>query len=572
MKKLMCYMKKYRVHALLGPFFKLIEALFELFVPLVVADIIDVGIESGDKGYIISRGLLMAGLGLIGFICAVTAQYFAAKASVGFASSLRHAVFNKIQDFKFTDIDNVGTSTLITRLTGDINQIQTGVNLALRLLLRSPFIVFGAMIMAFTVDVKTALVFAASIPVLGVIVVVIMTVTVPLYKSVQKKLDGVLKKTRETLLGVRVIRAFCKEDDEKAEFSAQNDSLTKAQKFVGKISSLMNPLTYVVVNAAVIAIIWVGGRRVYNGDLTTGQVVALYNYMSQILVELIKLANMIITLNRSIASASRVESVINSEISIECPADDTEPSKGAFVEFKNVSFKYAGAGADSLDGINMCVKKGETIGIIGPTGSGKTTLVNLIPHFYGTTSGAVFIDGRDVKTIPDKELRRKVGTVLQKAVLFKGTIRDNLLLGGKNADDKALLTALDNAQALAVVESKGGLDAPVEQGGRNFSGGQKQRIAIARTLVGDPEILILDDSSSALDFATEAALRKAIASLPYRPTVFTVSQRVSTVMHADRILVLEDGKSVGLGTHDELLLSCPLYAEICRSQLEKEGA
>lgn len=565
-------MKKYRVHALLGPFFKLIEALFELFVPLVVADIIDVGIESGDKGYIISRGLLMAGLGLIGFICAVTAQYFAAKASVGFASSLRHAVFNKIQDFKFTDIDNVGTSTLITRLTGDINQIQTGVNLALRLLLRSPFIVFGAMIMAFTVDVKTALVFAASIPVLGVIVVVIMTVTVPLYKSVQKKLDGVLKKTRETLLGVRVIRAFCKEDDEKAEFSAQNDSLTKAQKFVGKISSLMNPLTYVVVNAAVIAIIWVGGRRVYNGDLTTGQVVALYNYMSQILVELIKLANMIITLNRSIASASRVESVINSEISMECSADDTEPSKGAFVEFKNVSFKYAGAGADSLDGINMCVKKGETIGIIGPTGSGKTTLVNLIPHFYDTTSGAVFIDGRDVKTIPDKELRRKVGTVLQKAVLFKGTIRDNLLLGGKNADDKALLTALDNAQALAVVESKGGLDAPVEQGGRNFSGGQKQRIAIARTLVGDPEILILDDSSSALDFATEAALRKAIASLPYRPTVFTVSQRVSTVMHADRILVLEDGKAVGLGTHDELLLSCPLYAEICRSQLEKEGA
>lgn len=565
-------MKKYRVHALLGPFFKLIEALFELFVPLVVADIIDVGIESGDKGYIISRGLLMAGLGLIGFICAVTAQYFAAKASVGFASSLRHAVFNKIQDFKFTDIDNVGTSTLITRLTGDINQIQTGVNLALRLLLRSPFIVFGAMIMAFTVDVKTALIFAASIPVLGVIVVVIMTVTVPLYKSVQKKLDGVLKKTRETLLGVRVIRAFCKEDDEKAEFSAQNDSQTKAQKFVGKISSLMNPLTYVVVNAAVIAIIWVGGRRVYNGDLTTGQVVALYNYMSQILVELIKLANMIITLNRSIASASRVESVINSEISMECSADDTEPSKGAFVEFKNVSFKYAGAGADSLDGINMCVKKGETIGIIGPTGSGKTTLVNLIPHFYGTTSGTVFIDGRDVKTIPDKELRRKVGTVLQKAVLFKGTIRDNLLLGGKNADDKALLTALDNAQALAVVESKGGLDAPVEQGGRNFSGGQKQRIAIARTLVGDPEILILDDSSSALDFATEAALRKAIASLPYRPTVFTVSQRVSTVMHADRILVLEDGKAVGLGTHDELLLSCPLYAEICRSQLEKEGA
>lgn len=565
-------MKKYRVHALLGPFFKLIEALFELFVPLVVADIIDVGIESGDKGYIISRGLLMAGLGLIGFICAVTAQYFAAKASVGFASSLRHAVFNKIQDFKFTDIDNVGTSTLITRLTGDINQIQTGVNLALRLLLRSPFIVFGAMIMAFTVDVKTALVFAASIPVLGAIVVVIMTVTVPLYKSVQKKLDGVLKKTRETLLGVRVIRAFCKEDDEKAEFSAQNYSLTKAQKFVGKISSLMNPLTYVVVNAAVIAIIWVGGRRVYNGDLTTGQVVALYNYMSQILVELIKLANMIITLNRSIASASRVESVINSEISMDCPADDTEPSKGAFVEFKNVSFKYAGAGADSLDGINMCVKKGETIGIIGPTGSGKTTLVNLIPHFYGTTSGTVFIDGRDVKTIPDKELRRKVGTVLQKAVLFKGTIRDNLLLGGKNADDKALLTALDNAQALAVVESKGGLDAPVEQGGRNFSGGQKQRIAIARTLVGDPEILILDDSSSALDFATEAALRKAIASLPYCPTVFTVSQRVSTVMHADRILVLEDGKAVGLGTHDELLLSCPLYAEICRSQLEKEGA
>lgn len=565
-------MKKYRVHALMGPLFKLIEAMFELFVPLVVADIIDIGVTNGDKSYIISRGLLMAGLGLIGFICAVTAQYFAAKASVGFAANLRHAVFQKIQDFKFTDIDKIGTSTLITRLTGDINQIQTGVNLALRLLLRSPFIVFGAMIMAFTVDVKTALVFAASIPVMAVIVVSIMLVTVPLYKAVQKKLDGVLKKTRETLLGVRVIRAFCKEDDEIKEFSEQNNTLTAAQKFVGKISALMNPLTYVVVNAAVIAIIWVGGKRVYNGDLSQGQVVALYNYMSQILVELIKMANMIITLNRSLASASRVESVINADISQDQATEGCIPSDDAYVEFKNVSFKYAGAGADSLDGIDLKVKKGETIGIIGPTGSGKTTLVNLIPHFYAATGGAVFIDGKDVKEIPDNILRSKVGTVLQKAVLFKGTIRDNLLLGGKKATDEELDNALLAAQAYTVVESKGGLDAPVEQGGRNFSGGQKQRISIARTLVGDPEILILDDSSSALDFATEAALRKAIASLPYHPTVFTVSQRVSTVMHADRILVLEDGRAVGLGTHDELIVSCPLYAEICRSQLEKEGA
>ena len=572
MKKLLCYMKKYRVHALMGPLFKLIEAMFELFVPLVVADIIDIGVANGDKSYIVSRGLLMAGLGLIGFICAITAQYFAAKASVGFAANLRHAVFLKIQDFKFTDIDKIGTSTLITRLTGDINQIQTGVNLALRLLLRSPFIVFGAMIMAFTVDVKTALVFAASIPVMAVIVVSIMLVTVPLYKTVQKKLDGVLKKTRETLLGVRVIRAFCKEDDEINEFSEQNNTLTAAQKFVGKISALMNPLTYVVVNAAVIAIIWVGGKRVYNGDLSQGQVVALYNYMSQILVELIKMANMIITLNRSLASASRVESIINADISHDQMNEGCTPFADAYVEFKNVSFKYAGAGADSLDKIDFSVKKGETIGIIGPTGSGKTTLVNLIPHFYGATGGAVFIDGKDVKEIPDKILRSKVGTVLQKAVLFKGTIRDNLLLGGKKATDEQLESALMAAQAYAVVESKGGLDAPVEQGGRNFSGGQKQRISIARTLVGNPEILILDDSSSALDFATEAALRKAIASLPYHPTVFTVSQRVSTVMHADRILVLEDGRAVGLGTHDELIKSCPLYAEICRSQLEKEGA
>ncbi len=566
MKKLLVYMKEYKVQSVLGPLFKLIEALFELLVPLVVADIIDNGIKSGSKSFIISRTLLMALLGIIGFICAVTAQYFAAKASVGFAANLRKAIYSKIQSFSFTDIDKIGTSTLINRMTGDVNQVQTGVNLALRLLLRSPFIVFGAMIMAFTVDVKIAMIFAAVIPVLTVIVAVIMAVTVPLYKKNQIKLDKVTLKVRETLQGVRVIRAFCKEENEIHEFKSNNDTLTKSQKFVGKISALMNPLTYVVVNTAVMLIIWVGGNRVYSGELTSGQVVALYNYLSQILVELIKLANMIITVNRALASASRIESILSTETYENIPSKSGYKKVKSYIDFNNVSFKYDGAAENSLENITFSVKRSQNIGIIGGTGSGKSTLVSLLAGFYGATDGVVLINGTDVKDIKSSKLLKMVSIVMQKAVLFKGTVRDNLLFGGKCTTDDELLTALRIAQAEGVINDKGGLDAFVEQGGRNFSGGQKQRLCIARGLVGNPEILILDDSSSALDFATEAALRKAIASLFYKPTVFTVSQRVSTVMHADKILVLEDGKSVGFDTHEKLLETCPIYAEIYRSQ------
>lgn len=569
MRELLVYMKKYRREAVLGPVFKLTEALLELFVPLVVADIIDKGIGNADKGYVISRSVLMVVLGLIGFVCAVTAQYFAAKASTGFAAGLRHALFAKINSFTFTDIDRFGTSTLINRITGDVNQVQTGVNLTLRLLLRSPFIVFGAMIMAFTVDVTSALIFVCAIPLLSIIVISIMAVTVPLYKKVQQKLDKVLLKTREALKGVRVLRAFCKENDEKQQFAKSNGSLASAQLYVGRISALMNPLTYVVVNTAVIAIIWVGGKRVYNGVLTPGQIVALYNYMSQILIELVKLANMIITVNKSLASASRIENILSAENHQDIPTE-TGTDSNAYLEFKNVCFRYDGSGIDSLTDINFTAAKGEHIGIIGPTGSGKSTLVNLIPHFYGSTSGTVFLEGKDVKSYSDRELCSRIGMVLQKAALFKGTIRENLLLGGKAATDDELYEAITSAQANEVVKSKGGLDAAIEQNGRNLSGGQKQRLTIARALVGKPEILILDDSASALDFATEAALRKAIASLPYNPTVFTVSQRVSSVMHSDKIIVLEDGAIVGIGTHEELLKQCDVYAEICRSQLSEE--
>ena len=571
MKNLLIYMKRYRVEAVLGPLFKLTEALFELFVPLVVADIIDKGIQNGDKSYIISRSILMAVLGLIGFICALVAQFFAAKASVGFASDLRLAIYKKVSSLTFTDLDSIGTSTLITRMTGDVNQVQTGVNLTLRLLLRSPFIVFGAMIMAFTVDVKSALIFAVSIPVLAVIVAVIMAVTVPLYKRIQQKLDKVTLNTRENLKGVRVIRAFRQEEKEIQDFNNNNNQLTSLQRLVGRISALMNPLTYVVVNLAVIAIIYIGGQRVYDGELSQGQIVALYNYMSQILVELIKLANMIMTLNKALASGSRISNILTVENFKENKTHrNYKPDKNATVEFLNVSFKYNCAGADSLTDISFKAYNGEKIGIIGATGSGKSTLFNLIPHFYGATDGVVLVNGQDVKTYDKNELRNTVSTVLQKSALFKGTIRENLLLGGKTATDNELWLALKAAQAEETVIGKGGLDALIEQNGRNLSGGQKQRLCIARALVGNPSVLILDDSASALDFKTEANLRKAISELPQKPTVFIVSQRVSSVINADKIIVMDDGKTVGIGTHKELYENCEIYADICRTQLEKE--
>ncbi len=567
MKKLIPFLTEYRIRAILAPLFKLTEAIFELLVPLVVAKIIDYGIATGDVKYIISRGLLMVALGVIGFICALVAQYFSAITAVGFAANVRSALFKKIMSFSFTEIDNIGTSSLITRLTGDVNQLQTGVNIALRLLLRSPFIVFGAMIMAFTVDYKSALIFVATIPLLTLIVVVIMAITVPLYKKTQSRLDKVLLKTRENIHGAKVLRAFCKENDEIIEFDEQNTALLKMQKYVGKISSLMNPLTYVVINIAVIFIVSFGSKQVYIGDLTQGQVVALYNYMSQILVELIKLANMIITLNKTLASASRIESVL----SVESTKDEPKTLKSdSFIEFKNVYFKYSKSNEYSLENINFSVQKGETVGIIGPTGSGKSTLVNLIPNFYSATDGSVMIDGVDVKATLKSELMKKIGVVLQKSVLFKGTIRDNLLLGGKKADDNELMVAVDNAVATEIIAKKGGLDAFVEQGGKNFSGGQKQRLCIARALVGNPQIIILDDSASALDFASEAKLRKNISKLPFKPTVFIVSQRVSSVMNADKIIVLDDGQIVGIGKHSQLIKNCDVYKEICVSQLGEE--
>ena len=569
MRKLLVYMKGYRTQAILAPLFKLTEVLFELFVPLVVASIIDNGIGENNKGYVIKGSILMAVLGIVGFICAVIAQYFAAKAAVGFATKLRLALFEKINSFTFNNIDKIGTSTLIMRLTGDVNQVQTGVNLTLRLLLRSPFIVFGAMIMAFTVDSKSALTFAFAILLLSIIIVTIMAITIPLHKRVQQKLEVILLKTREALKGVRVLRAFCKENMEIKEFSETNSNLTISQKFVGKISALMNPLTYVVVNLAIISIIWIGGKRVYSGNLSSGSIVALYNYMSQILIELVKLATMIVTLNKSLASCSRIEKIMSFD-NTTTKTTSKKKRTDNYIEFANVSFKYDDAGESSLNNINFTVKKGEHIGIIGPTGSGKSTLVNLIPAFYTATDGTIYVDGKDVKSYSEKKLFKMIGMVFQKSVLFKGSIKENLLLGGKKATNDQLISALKTAQAFETVNSKGGLDAKIEQGGKNLSGGQKQRLSIARALVGNPEILILDDSASALDFATEAALRKALNKLSYKPTIFTVSQRVSSVMHSDKIIVLEDGKIVGIGTHDELYKNCELYMEICNTQLNEE--
>ena len=573
MKKLLVYLKDYRKESIFSPLFKLLEALFELFVPLVVAAIIDTGIANNDYGYIVRMCLLLVALGVIGLVCSITAQFFAAKAAVGFSTKLRHALFAHIQSLSHSEIDTLGTSTLITRMTSDVNQVQSGVNLVLRLFLRSPFVVFGAMIMAFTIDVKSALVFAVAIPVLAVIVFGIMLITMPLYKKAQRALDGVLTKTRENIIGARVLRAFCMEERETEEFTEKNEGLVHIQKFVGKISALMNPLTYAVINAAVIVLIWQGALRVDSGALTQGQVVALYNYMSQILVELIKLANLIISLTKTLACANRISDVMDIKNSLENGSAKEGIDGAPAVEFCSAALRYKGSAEPALSNVTFKAMRGETIGIIGGTGSGKTSLVNLIPRFYDTDSGCVKVNGVDVREYDIDSLRRKIGVVPQKAVLFKGTIASNLRWGSEDASERDMENAVGTAQASEVVSGKdNGYDAYVAQGGSNFSGGQRQRLTIARALVKDPEILILDDSASALDFATDANLRKAIRELPSNPTVFVVSQRTASVMNADRIIVLDDGEPVGIGTHEELLDSCEVYSEIYYSQFPKEAA
>ncbi len=589
MKKLLVFLKDYKKETVLAPLFKLLEASFELLVPLVMAAIIDKGIGNADRGYIGRMCFVMIMLGVVGLVCSITAQYFAAKAAVGFAAKMKHALFAHIQSLSFTEMDTVGTSTLITRMTSDSNQVQNGVNMVLRLFLRSPFIVFGAMVMAFTIDVKAALVFVVTIPLLSVVVFGIMMLTMPLYKKVQGGLDRVLGITRENLTGVRVLRAFNKEENEIDRFETSNNTLTSMQKHVGKISALMNPVTYVIINGAIIVLVWTGAWRVENGIITQGAVVALVNYMSQILVELIKLANLIITITKAIACGNRIQSIFEIESSMKdgngCQDDGHRDSvsgqdTGAVgkkaldrlpsVEFDHVCLTYKNAGAESLTDVSFKAYRGETIGIIGGTGSGKSSLVNLIPRFYDATKGQVLVSGKNVKDYSLEELRRKVGMVLQKAVLFKGTIRENLRWGKEDATEEELLRALDISQAREFVDTKdGGLDAPVAQGGKNLSGGQKQRLTIARALVRNPEILILDDSASALDFATDARLRKAIKEMEEGPTVFIVSQRASSIRYADQIIVMDDGEVAGIGTHEDLLENCPAYQEIYYSQFEK---
>ncbi len=566
MKKLLQYLKDYKLESVLAPLFKMLEASFELFVPLVVAQIIDRGIANNDYGYIVRMCLVLVALGIIGLVCSVTAQFFAAKAAVGFSTKLRHALFAHIQSLSHREIDSLGTSTLITRMTSDINQTQSGVNLFLRLFLRSPFVVFGAMIMAFTIDVPSALVFAVAIPVLAIVVFGIMLVTMPLYKKTQNALDVITRKTRENITGARVIRAFRMEDREIEDFNEKSGALVKLQKHVGAISALMNPLTYVLINAAVIALIYCGALRVDAGALTQGQVVALYNYMSQILVELIKLANMIITLTKALACANRISAVFDEKSSLENGTEVSGISGAPAVEFENAALTYSGSSGAAVERISFRAERGDTIGIIGGTGSGKTSLISLIPRFYDTSDGRVLVDGRDVREYDIDALRAKIGVVPQKAVLFKGTIMSNMKWGAQDADQAAIDKAVAAAQAEDVVRAKDGYEAEVEQGGANFSGGQKQRLTIARALAKKPEILILDDSASALDFATDARLRKAIASLETKPTVFIVSQRAASVMHADKIIVLDDGEPAGMGTHDELMENCDIYREIYNSQ------
>lgn len=582
MKKLLCYLKGYEKETVLAPLFKMLEALLELFVPLVMAAVIDVGIAGGDRRYIVRMCLLLVALGIIGLVCSVTAQFFAAKAATGFSTKLRHALFSHIQSLSYTEMDQIGTSTLITRMTSDVNQVQSGVNLFLRLFLRSPFIVFGAMVMAFTVDVKAALVFVVTIPLLSVVVFGIILWTMPLYQKVQGRLDRVLGLTRENLSGARVIRAFNKEEDEKKRYREENDALAGVQKFVGGISGLMNPAAYVIINGAVIAILYTGAVRVDIGSLTQGEVIALVNYMSQILVELVKMANLIITLTKAVACGNRVQGVLETKSSMAFRAAGTDESAAGeenagagapAVEFRHVSLTYAGAGSEALTDISFSLRKGDTLGIIGGTGSGKTSVVSLIPRFYDATAGTVLVDGRDVKEYGKEELRSKIGVVPQKAVLFAGTIAENLRWGKEDASEEELRRALEISQAAEFVEKKdGGLDAPVLQGGKNLSGGQRQRLTIARALVRRPKILILDDSASALDFATDAALRRALKTMDDAPAVCIVSQRTSSIRYADQILVLEDGKVAGLGTHEQLLKTCPVYQEIHYSQFDEKTA
>lgn len=575
MYQLLRFLKDYKKESILGPLFKLLEASFELLVPLVVAAIIDKGIGSADRGYTVKMCLLLAALGVVGLVSSVTAQYFAAKAAVGFAEKVRHALFKHIQSLSYSDIDSLGTSTLVTRMTSDMNQVQYGVNMTLRLLLRSPFVVFGAMIMAFTVDAKAALTFVVTIPLLSVVVFGIMLICIPLYRKVQEKLDGVLLSTRENLTGVRVIRAFCKEEEETRRFLDRNEELTDAQKFVGKISALMNPVTLVIINFSIIALIYIGALRVNQGIITQGAVVALYNYMSQILVELVKLANLIISVTKSIACGNRIQAVLDMQPSMifpsEAEAQQGDSRSEYAVEFRHADLRYGNSGENALTDIDLRVKRGETVGVIGGTGSGKSSLVNMIPRFYDTSSGDVLVDGVNVREYSRQALREKIGVVPQKAVLFKGTIRDNMRWGNSDASDEEIHAAIATAQAAEVVSGKeGGLDYMIAQGGRNLSGGQRQRLTIARALVRKPEILILDDSASALDFATDAALRKAIKAMEGSPTVFIVSQRAASIAHADRIIVLDDGRIVGMGKHDDLLKNCEVYREIYNSQFSSE--
>lgn len=577
MKQLMMYLKDYKKESILAPLFKLLEAFFELLVPLVMANIIDYGISNRNMGYIGKMGLLLLLLGVVGLASSITAQFFAAKAAVGFSTQLRQALFDHIEDLSFTDIDKAGTSTMITRMTSDVNQVQSGINMTLRLFLRSPIIVFGAMIMAFTIDVKCALIFVVAIPLLSVVVFGIILSTIPMYKKVQAKLDQVLGITRENLTGVRVIRAFHQEAKESDRFRENNEALSAMQIFVGKISACMNPVTYIIVNGAIIALIYTGAVQVNIGNLSQGEVVAIINYMNQILVELVKLANLIVTMTKALACAERVASVfdIGADAAYVGAQDqklaDKVDKSAPFLDFKRVSLTYQGAGAPTLQDMNFTVNRGDTVGIIGGTGSGKTSLVNLIPGFYPATEGEILLEGRDIRTMSDEELRGRIGVVPQKAVLFKGTIRSNLQWGKPDATEEEMWKALELAQASEVVDGKPGkLDATVAQNGKNFSGGQRQRLTIARALVRNPEILILDDSASALDYATDAKLRAAIRTLEDKTTTFIVSQRASTIRHADKIIVLDDGEIAGMGTHDELLKDCTVYQEIYYSQYPEQ--
>lgn len=573
MSKLLKYLKKYKIESILAPFFKLIEVAFELIVPLIVSTIIDIGIENGDKVYIIKRCLLLGLFGILGLCSTLVAQYFSAKASVGFATDIRHALFQHIGKLSYSQLDSLGAPTLITRLTGDINQVQTGTNLTLRLVLRSPFVVFGAVIMAFTVDVKSSLVFVVAVPALAAVVFAIMLVCIPMYRKVQQKLDGLLSKTRENLLGTRVVRAFCKEEEEIADFDAKNNALTEMQTAVGRISAFMNPATFVLINLAIIALIYVGAIRVDSGAISRGAVVALYNYMSQILVELIKLANLIISVTKAIACGNRIQSVLDIEPgSVPGTVTDGNENSEYLVEFDKTCLSYNGS-EESLHNIDLKIKRGSSIGVIGSTGSGKTSLVNLIPRFYDVTGGCVLVDGVDVRDYDTKALRSKIGVVSQKKALFAGTVRDNIRFGKQDATDEEIWQALETAQAKQMIEDKSGqLDFVLEQEGKNLSGGQRQRMTIARALVRKPEVLILDDAASALDYATGATLNKALRNTDFAPTVITVSQRVAAIRNADTIVVLDEGEIVGMGTNDELLRSCEVYKEIFDSQLEKEDA